>query len=525
MKRFMSIALSSVLLAGSLAACSNNEKTSSGNKDGKMSITWFDGSWENPVPEPGNEAVKKLDEKFNIDFKPQYIPFDLYNDKLTVKMASGDIPDVIGTEGADTNYVKWAKQGAFLPLNDFVDKYENFKAIPQSVWDAVSIDGKIYGIPLFFPASGGKKPVIRQDWLDKLGLKMPTNYDELEKVAIAFATKDPDGNGKNDTVGLGLAKGIVYDPAYGAYWGNSWYHKNKDGQLIPGQISEGSKEKITALNDIYKAGGIDKDWAVKEYNEVFKDFNAGKVGIWYEQPGTEKGAQPNNLDLATLRKNAPEAKIAAIPAFQQPDGESGYVFGSGYYRIWMLSAKLKNDTKKVEKILEMMDYMAKYVPAAEQKADNEYFDWTMGGEGKGYNIVDGQTEKTDDYSKYAPLALFNEKLGGFAVGEKVMEDYEKQSKSPEAKEFNKIMYGMLSKSNFYISPVGRIHSDVYNNKMAELTEYASNELTKMIVGQRPISDWDKYVNEFLDKGGKEVIDDVNSLIEESKIEGEWKKAE
>ncbi|MFZ7946194.1 extracellular solute-binding protein [Neobacillus sp. 19] len=249
MKRFMSITLSSVLLAGSLAACSpDSEKTSSNtNKNEKMAITWFDGTWENPVPEPGNEAAKALNKKFNIDFKPQYIPFDLYDDKLTVKMASGDIPDVIGTEGADTNYIKWAKQGAFLPLNDYVKKYENFKDIPQSVWDAVSLDGKIYGIPLFFPASGGKKPIIRQDWLDKLGLEMPTNYEELEKVAIAFAKEDPDGNGKDDTIGLGLAKGIVYDPAFGAYWGNSWYHKNKDGQLIPGQISEGKTKRKLLL--------------------------------------------------------------------------------------------------------------------------------------------------------------------------------------------------------------------------------------------------------------------------------------
>lgn len=523
MKRILSVTLSTVLLAGSLAACSPKEKASSDSKDGKVSITWFDGTWESSVPEPGNEAIKKLNEKFKVDFKPQYIPFDLYTDKLTVKMASGDIPDVIGTEGADTNYVKWAKQGAFLPLNDYVKNYENFKAIPQSVWDAVSLDGEIYGIPLFFPASGGKKPIIRQDWLNNLGLKMPTNFKELEEVAVAFATKDPDGNGKDDTVGLGLAKGIVYDPSFGAYWGNSWYHKNKDGQLIPGQISEGSKEKITSLNNMFKAGALDKDWAVKEYNEVFKDFNAGKVGIWYEQPGTQKGAQPNNLDLATLRKNAPDAKIAAIPAFEQPDGKSGFVYGSGYYRIWMLNAKLKDDKNKVEKILGMMDYMAKYVPADEQTADNEYFDWTMGGEGKGYNIVDGQAEKTDDYSKYAPLALFNEKLGSFDVGEKVMEDYAKQSKAPESKEFNTIMSEMLAASNYYISPVGRIHSDVYNNEMAALNEYASNELTKMIVGQRSISEWDKFVNEFLSKGGQEVIDDVNKLIEESEIEGEWLK--
>ncbi|EKN65243.1 family 1 extracellular solute-binding protein [Neobacillus bataviensis LMG 21833] len=528
MKRFMSIALSTVLLAGTLAACSpKDEKASSSTKNGKdskITISWFDGTWENPVPEPGNDAVKKVNEKFNVDFKPQYIPFDLYDDKLTVKMASGDIPDVIGTEGADTNYIKWSKQGAFLPLNDYVDKYETFKDIPQSVWDAVSVDGKKYGIPLYFPSKGGKKPVIRQDWLDKLGLKMPTNFEELKEVAVAFATQDPDGNGKNDTVGLGLAKGLVYDPSFGAYWGNSWYHENKDGQLIPGQISEGSKEKVTYINEMFKAGAIDKDWAIKPYNDVFKDFNAGKVGIWYEQPGNDKGSQPNNLDLATLRKNAPDAKIAAIPPFVAPDKSQGYVAGSGYYRIWMLSSKLKNDPKKVEKILEMMDYMAKYVPADQQTPHNEYFDWIMGGNGKGYTIVDGAPQLTEEYSKNAPISLFNQKQGGWDKDNQAMKDYVTQSKAPEAKEFNTLMGDMLSEADFFVSPVGRIHSDVYNDKNAALTEFATNELTKMVVGQRPISDWDKYVDEYLAKGGKDVIADVNKLIKESKIKGEWVKA-
>ncbi|WP_136608695.1 extracellular solute-binding protein [Paenibacillus dokdonensis] len=534
MKKYVSLFLAAVLCVGVLSACSSKEDKASSNGDKasstdsgkKTEITWFDGTWSTPVPEPGNEGVQKINEKFNISFKPQFIPFDLYDDKLTVKMASGDIPDVIGTEGADANYVKWAKQGAFLPLNDYVQQYDTFKAIPQSVWDAVSVDGKIYGIPLYFPSSGGKKPIIRKDWLDKLGLKMPTNYEELKEVATAFATKDPDGNGKNDTVGLGLAKGIVYDPAFGAFWSSStWYHKNDDGMLIPGQIGKGSKEKITVLNELYQAGAIDKDWPTQPYNEVFKAFNAGKVGIWYEQVGINKGAQSGNLDIPTLTKNAPGAEVAAIPAFDAPDGSKGYVGGSGYYRIWMLSSALKNDDDKVKKILEMMDYMEKYVPAQEQNSSNEYFDWTNGGEGKGYKVTDGAAEPTEEFSKYAPLANFNEKLGGWIEGDKSMKDYEIQSKTPESKAFNKNMVDMLQKSDFYISPVGRIHSTVYDSKITALNEFATNELTKMIVGQRPISDWDKFVDEYMAKGGKQVVEDVNNLINEAKIQGEWKKAE
>lgn len=526
MKKYLSIFISVLLLVGVLSACSSGKKKSgsSASKDGEVAISWFDGTWERPVPEPNSEGVKKLNEKFDVNFKPQYIPWDTYEEKLSVKMASGDIPDVVGTEGPDVNFMKWAGQGAFLPLNDYIDKYERLSVIPEQVWDAVSLDGNVYGIPVWFPPNGGKKPLIRQDWLDNLGLEMPTNYEELKEVAIAFATEDPDGNGKDDTVGLGLAKDIVYDPAMGTYWSSSsWYHKNDEGQLIPGWISEGNKDKITFLHELSEAGALDKDWAVKPYSDVFKDFNANKVGIWYEQPGIEKGAQPINLDIPTLRKTAPEADVVPIPAFEAPDGSRGISSASPFYRMWSISADLKDDPEKVEKILEMIDYMQIYVAAEDQTPDNEYFDWSWGGEGKGYEIVDGVPQKTEEYPKYAPLAYIP-KESGWTEDNKSMEEYATHSKAEEAKEFNKKLVEVLNETDQYVSPMNRIHSEVYNNKMSELNEFATNELTKMIVGQRPVADWDQFVDEYLARGGQEVIDDVNTIIDEAGIEGEWEKA-
>ncbi|MFC5649571.1 extracellular solute-binding protein [Paenibacillus solisilvae] len=227
---------------------------------------------------PESEAVN---EKFNIDFKSQYIPWDTYEEKLAVKMASGDLPDVIGMEEVDSNYLKWAKEGAFLPLDEFLQQYETFKVVPDFVWDSLKVDGHVYGIPDYFSAKGGKKMVIRKDWLDKLGLKMPTNYEELKQVVVAFTKNDPDGNGKADTQGLGLAKDIYYDPANGAYYSNTnWYHKNDKGQYIPGNISPVNKEKVQFLYDLNKEGILNKDWPVTTYKDVFKSFNAGKVGIW-----------------------------------------------------------------------------------------------------------------------------------------------------------------------------------------------------------------------------------------------------
>ena len=45
---------------------------------------------------------------------------------------------------------------------------------------------------------------INKTWLDKLGLQMPTTWDELENVLDAFKTQDPNGNGKADEVPMNI---------------------------------------------------------------------------------------------------------------------------------------------------------------------------------------------------------------------------------------------------------------------------------------------------------------------------------
>ena len=79
------------------------------------------------------------------------------------------------------------KQGAFLPLNEYIDDYPTLKMVPKEVWNAVTVDGKIYAIPKYYPKNYLPTPIIRKDWLDKLGLEMPANYEELKEVAVAFA--------------------------------------------------------------------------------------------------------------------------------------------------------------------------------------------------------------------------------------------------------------------------------------------------------------------------------------------------
>jgi len=322
--------LLAVGLASGIIACSTQEATEDSSGKKEYTITSLDFLYEDIPPKDG-EGVRMIEEKFNVEYRREYGIYTDYLEKLSARMASGDIPDVIGFESQidRANFFRWAKQGAFLPLNEYIGDYPTLKAVPQEVWNAVTVDGKIYAIPKYFPKKYLNTPVIRQDWLDNLGLKMPANYEELKEVAIAFAKNDPDGNGKDDTYGMVLGKDLWPQYAFGAYWDmNAWYHQNGRGQYVPGVITEQWKESIRMMRDLYREGAIPKDFAVYDPVEAAKMFYAGKAGIFVRGP-----VEMPEANMEALQKIHPEADLSPIPPFEAPDGSKGYTAGSGYYTM------------------------------------------------------------------------------------------------------------------------------------------------------------------------------------------------
>ncbi|KFK96407.1 MULTISPECIES: sugar ABC transporter substrate-binding protein [unclassified Serratia (in: enterobacteria)] len=60
-------------------------------------------------------------------------------------------------------------------------------------------DGKYYGVPT---SAQTFALFVRKDWREKLGMPPPKTWEDVAKLAKAFTTQDPDGNGKADTYGF-----------------------------------------------------------------------------------------------------------------------------------------------------------------------------------------------------------------------------------------------------------------------------------------------------------------------------------
>jgi putative aldouronate transport system substrate-binding protein len=530
----MATVLAIASLALSFAACSGEKKPDSGGMRGadkgqtstgsgksdpnkKYTITMLDFLYSNIPPKEG-PGLKAINEKFNVDFKKEYTVYSEYKQKLTTVVSSGDIPDVIGFESLDANFYKWAEQGAFLPLDDFIKDYPTLKIVPDDVWAPMKAKGKIYAIPRYFPATYLNSIIIRKDWLDNLGLKVPTNYDELKQVAIAFTKNDPDQNGKNDTYGLVLGQKINPNYGMGAYWDSgAWYHKDKDGNYIPGHISEARKQLTQWLADLYKEGAVTKDFALMNPTQYNNEFYSGKGGIFLASP---RGMSESLMQ--GLVKLNPGAKFVAVPPFKAPDGSQGYTAGSGYYTTIALSAKLKNEPDKVRRILEMIDYGRKFIPPSERTPKNPDIDWIYGKEGVGYKYENGKiVQLNPDASQgLMPFSyLPDNKM--WAVNDKDNE-YSKTYGTPQLAALVADLEKMHAETKHYVNPIFQAASPTYWTKGVDLFEKLTETQSKMIAGALPISDWDKMVDDFKKNGGEQMIKEVNESLKQIGYQPAWK---
>ncbi|MFK7694961.1 extracellular solute-binding protein [Paenibacillus sp. HJGM_3] len=532
--RLKKLATSSALVllsASVLAACSSNSGSSTSSpspsggqssakpddKSKKFTVTSIDYRYAGNVPPANGKGIELINEKFNIDFKPQVVVVSDYLQKLSAVVASGELPDIITLENhQDANYAKWAKQGAFLPVDEFMSQYDTFKLIPDNIKKSVMVDGKMYGIPRYFPMNYSLTPMIRKDWLDNLGLKMPTSYEELKQVALAFTNNDPDKNGKKDTYGLAMSSNINPPYSMGAYWDFlAWYHKDADGNVVPGIITETRKELLMWLADLYKQGAATPDFAVLNWGQTNNEYYGGKAGIFI---GTPKGmSETSSQGLSDI---APKAEMVPIPPFKAPDGSQGYTSGAGFSGITLLNAKLAKEPEKLKRILEFLDYGRKFYPYDQRNSSNADFDWMNGKSGSGYTVDNGQL-KLESGEKGLKPADYYPDSSGWAPSD-IANEFSKNYKVPLLKNAAAQFEKMHAETKHYYNPVNSVFSETRLSKEADLWKYMYEEQTKMIYGQRPFSDWDKLVKEWKDKGGAQMIKEVNDALKAANIKGEWK---
>jgi putative aldouronate transport system substrate-binding protein len=215
-----------------------------------------------------------------------------FDQALTTRFAAGDPPEVAKILNRNI-YLQLAQDGALLDWTPYLKKlapyttfvgFEDFKSL-------VAISGKSYALPLR-PGGIGRgnadsQLFVRKDWLDKLGLKVPATLDELVQVAVAFAQKDPDGNGKKDTIGMssytsGMA---VFDVVFGGH-GTAQspmaiYKSPADGRLHSPLFDAHFRDALAYSRRMLESGALDAELLALPQNQRQNMMIEGRMGIWF----------------------------------------------------------------------------------------------------------------------------------------------------------------------------------------------------------------------------------------------------
>lgn len=436
-----------------------------------------------------NKTKKYIEEKTNTKLDVTILPSGEFENKLQVMLASGDKPDIIQL-GTDSLEMKLTNSDVLLPINTYFDKAPNLEKIgADGLWDVMKHnDGNIYTIPIR-GSTIDNIPIYRKDWLDKLGLQVPTTLDEFYTVAQAFANKDPDGNNKKDTYALsGFANGSRVDLStmgmvFSAFGTGAGWLLQDDGTLVSDNVVPGALDALKFLNKMYKEKLIDPEF-ITDNAARFKDkVLKGNIGSGVYRYFLMDSSNLNNY-YTPLKENNPNAEFVEGGILQGPNGNS-VGFRMLTQRGWLKTAILK-DSKHIDAAMRVLDFLA-------SDEGNMYMNY--GEEGVDYTMDNGVVNKLIDEDQ-----MKKEGINQF----KLVYDALYYHTSPRFQELFK-----YAQTIGYHSPAdGLIVED--NGKATELDEFSSQQYVKMIMNDGPIDDMFKsYVDEWYKRGGTELTKAYN----------------
>ena len=242
----------------------------------KISLTvWMEGGSDQDWTDNG--WLKEMEELTNIHVD---IISSSSADALTKRnllLASGDYPDVFLTDWGCTftqaDVMQFGvKEEILVPITDWIEEYGQelssiFEYNPLFKTTSTAPNGEIYGVARFsecYHCSAYPKMYIRTDWLEKLGLEMPTTTEEFREVLKAFVTQDPNGNGEADEIGLTgattwntMLEYCLLGWSFQNIKPDFWLYLDENGEVAFSASTEAYREGLRYIKSLYDEGLID----------------------------------------------------------------------------------------------------------------------------------------------------------------------------------------------------------------------------------------------------------------------------
>jgi putative aldouronate transport system substrate-binding protein len=466
-------------------------------------------------------GYKTVRDKLGINLKVVLLPSDFADQdaKLNAAAAANALPDFFNAN-RDV-WVKLVNNGQVAEVDDLLPQMpmRTERFYKNDLRNKLAtLNGKLYGLaqPGTLPRTDGL--VIRKDWLDKLGLQPPKTLDEFMTVAKAFTEKDPDGNGKNDTYGLGafvespalydIGLGPRFDFLYGAYGVPGTFNvssADKFGLNVRDPNYLKATEFIKQLND---AKVIDPDWPTLKKDEYRARWKQGKYGMMIES----FAALSTQANYKDFDNNFPDGEWIAIPPPTGPDGASANGLTYENVRVYAISQKAK-DAGKAAAITKLLEWLA---------TDEGYYLFGFGQEGVNFkrdangNVTTEGIDKDKQWTAKEQQPLTQLRNLVYFNGPVELNARYVPYKSKNGRPMDPLAYYKAISTQPYGEATPALIINPPENG-ADFTRFYNENLVKFVLGQQPLNEqtWAEYLAGLDGLGAKDLEAEAKQTITEA----------
>ncbi|MFC4778700.1 ABC transporter substrate-binding protein [Paenibacillus sp. GCM10023252] len=456
-----------------------------------------------------HKSLQELEKRTGVKVKYEHPPAGEGQDlqSLNLMIASGKYTDIIDfnwLNGFPGGPEKALNDGVLIELNDLIEEHApNLSKILKENPDIkkqISTDsGKIYAFPNLSTDPRGLTfvgPVIRQDWLDKLGLSTPTTVDEWYQVLKAFKEKDPNGNGKPDEIpfhpdnGWWLKESSFLLGAWGV--GYNWYHE--DGKVKYGALEPGFKEYVTTLNKWYKEGLMDKEFATTDLQLFDAKMTGDRMGSSILLAGG--GVGKYNQLMAEKNKNY---KLVGTPLPVLNKGDKP-LFGQKDNNYAGMGTGITTANKNPIETVKYLDY---------RYSDEGRLLLIFGIEGESYDMINGYPTYNEQITKNPDGLPMSHALAQYSVGLPTLTDIRfNEQYSWKTQELKDSIANWSAPTNERRMPPvtpSPEESQKLSSIMNDVTTYRDEMVIKFVMGAEPLDNYDRFVEQLKSMGIEEAV--------------------
>jgi len=413
-------------------------------------------------------------------------------DALNILLASGDLPDMIEFNWFDFpgGPEKAIADGYILRLNDIIDQYApNYKKYLQEHPEIDKMLKTDNGSYYTFPFIRGDSllqvyqgPIIRQDWLEELGLPIPETMEDWHTMLTAFKEK----KGATSPLSYVLQSEFLSNGAFVGAFGTTrgWFHEN--GTVKFGPMQPGYKEFLSTFHTWYEEGLLDKNIANVDGKALDANMTTSATGATVHNSGSGIGKW-----TPLLLEKDPKAKLVAAPYPVLNKGDVP-MFGQKDPKYSTNgNVAITSKSKNVELAARLLDW-------GYSEEGHMYFNF--GQEGVSYELKDGEPVYTDllmnNPEKLSPsqamsLYIRANYAGPFVQDKRYILQYLTLPQQQEAlatwtkTDVEKFKIPPITPTPEEASELAQIMNDV-NTLIDEMT-------LKIILGNEPVAAYDSYM--------------------------------